>query len=202
MDVKFHFSTSPALFDTLHQTPTKVISPASRLVIPRAERAGWAGWWAMLGKGGGKIGRKQTAPSVWEMKVMRTDGAMWKAFRIQRWYGASTGTTRRWLGDVTPKAKMNIRFRVYTPTKEHGALAPVPTSSLDGLPTSLLNWVSHPCVLCGHGDNSVQHWPCSGARRHTTPTSSMENFILVPAPFSSRIRNWLKIVLYGFPLAN
>ena len=34
-NVKFHFSTSPALFDTLHQTPTKVIPPASRLAILR-----------------------------------------------------------------------------------------------------------------------------------------------------------------------
>ena len=34
-NVKFHFSTSPSLFDTLHQTPTKVIPPASRLAILR-----------------------------------------------------------------------------------------------------------------------------------------------------------------------
>ena len=32
------------------------------------------------------------------------------------------------------------------------------TASLDSLPPPLIRWLSHPCVLCGRGDNSVQHW--------------------------------------------
>ena len=50
--------------------------------------------------------------------MVRTDGPMWKAFRVQRRYGATTATTRRWPGDVASKAKMNVRFRVNTPTKD------------------------------------------------------------------------------------
>ena len=49
---------------------------------------------------------------------MRTYGSMLKAFRVQRRYGATTATTRRWPGDVASKAKMNVRFRVNTPTKD------------------------------------------------------------------------------------
>ena len=32
------------------------------------------------------------------------------------------------------------------------------TTSLDSLPPPLIRWLSHPCVLCGRGGNSVQHW--------------------------------------------
>ena len=32
------------------------------------------------------------------------------------------------------------------------------SSTLDFLPAPLRQWCSLPCVLCGHGDNSVQHW--------------------------------------------
>ena len=32
------------------------------------------------------------------------------------------------------------------------------TASLDTLSPSLARWLSHPCILCGRGDNSVQHW--------------------------------------------
>ena len=31
-------------------------------------------------------------------------------------------------------------------------------TSLESLPAALTTWVTNPCVLCGHGDNSVQHW--------------------------------------------
>ena len=33
-----------------------------------------------------------------------------------------------------------------------------PTHSLDHLDPALRSWIDLPCVLCGHGDNSVQHW--------------------------------------------
>ena len=33
-----------------------------------------------------------------------------------------------------------------------------PLHSLDHLDPALRSWIDLPCVLCGHGDNSVQHW--------------------------------------------
>ena len=41
-----------------------------------------------------------------------------EATRVQRRYEATTATTRRWPGDVASKAKMNVRSRVNTPTKD------------------------------------------------------------------------------------
>ena len=37
-----------------------------------------------------------------------------------------------------------------------GALVKVPLFT--ALTTSIRSWIDLPCVLCGHGDNSVQHW--------------------------------------------
>ena len=33
-----------------------------------------------------------------------------------------------------------------------------PLHSLDHLDPTLRSWIDLPCVLCGQGDNSVQHW--------------------------------------------
>ena len=57
----------------------------------------------------------------------------------------------------------------------------VETSSLDSLPSLLTCWLSHPCVFCGGGDNSVQHWLNFGAGSEVPPSE---------APFKGAWRVW------------
>lgn len=70
--------------------------------------------------------------------------------------------------------------------------------NLDHLAPTLRSWVEAPCVLCGHGDNSVQHWlrfcpvpalvgsvllnrPWRTADWSLRPTSSKSNMAMIGA---------------------
>ena len=159
-NVKFHFSTSPALFDTLHQTPTKVIPPASRLAILR---------WSIDSEPDVhfRLRRHISRPSPCRCGC----GSISSLYPEGLQHGSISShhlhlphTWRIFLPPSLPPPFANIAHRPDPP-----ALPPAKTltwrsrsgadlTSLEGLPASLITWVSHPCVLCGHGDNSVQHW--------------------------------------------
>ena len=159
-NVKFHFSTSPALFDILHQTPTKIIPPASRLAILR---------WSI-----------DSEPDVHfrlRRYISRPSPCRCGCGSISSLYPEGLS-----LGSVSSHhLNLPITWRIFLPLSlpppysnltqrpAHPDLPPAQTitwkarsgdtlTSLDDLPAALRTWVSHPCVLCGHGDNSVQHW--------------------------------------------
>ena len=69
------------------------------------------------------------------------------------------------------------------------------TDSLALLPPALSHWCSLPCVLCGTGDNSVQHWLLSFSNNHGKPGSGFSLRTL----HSSVV---LLLVDYGSPLGN
>ena len=56
----------------------------------------------------------------------------------------------------------------------------VETSSLDSLPPPLTCWLSHPCVFCGGGDNSVQHW------LNFCPIPALAGSLLLNRPWRTR----------------
>ena len=53
-------------------------------------------------------------------------------------------------------------------------------SSLDTLPPPLTCWLSHPCVLCGSGDNSVQRW------LNFCPIPALAGSLLLNRPWRTR----------------
>ena len=54
------------------------------------------------------------------------------------------------------------------------------TASLDTLPPPLTCWLSHPCILCGRGDNSVQHW------LNFCPIPALAGSLLLNRPWRTR----------------
>ena len=54
------------------------------------------------------------------------------------------------------------------------------TASLDTLPPPLIRWLSHPCILCGRGDNSVQHW------LNFCPIPALAGSLLLNRPWRTR----------------
>ena len=56
----------------------------------------------------------------------------------------------------------------------------LPTASLDTLSPPLTCWLSHPCILCGRGDNSVQHW------LNFCPVPALAGSLLLNRPWRTR----------------
>ena len=54
------------------------------------------------------------------------------------------------------------------------------TASLDILSPPLTCWLSHPCILCGRGDNSVQHW------LNFCPIPALAGSLLLNGPWRTR----------------
>ena len=55
-----------------------------------------------------------------------------------------------------------------------------PSPTLDFLPTSLRRLLDCPCILCNHGDNSVQHW------LHFCPVPALAGSLLLNRPWTTR----------------
>ena len=79
------------------------------------------------------------------------------------------------------------------------------TQSLDFLPPALSHWCSLPCILCGTGDNSVQHWLLFCLFRRWQVASSFGALGKLGIGFYLLIPLCNAVLLfggYGLPLAN
>ena len=159
-NVKFHFSTSPSLFDTLHQTPTKVIPPASRLAILR---------WSIDSEPDVhfRIRRHISRPSPCRCGC----GSISSLYPEGLQHGSISShhlhlphSWRTFLPPSLPPPFAHISHWPDPPALPTAvslawrARSGAELTSLESLPAALATWVTNPCVLCGRGDNSVQHW--------------------------------------------
>ena len=159
-NVKWHFVASPQLFDMLHTTPLKIIpaAAASRLAILR-----WA------------IDSDPDFHFRLRPHLTRHTPCRCGCGRLSSLYpeGLSRGsvcsshliphlTWTLFLPSDLPPPLSHLAFPPPPlPLPEHVQFLsrkPESHSTLNFLPRPLQLWASQTCVLCGCGDNSVQHW--------------------------------------------
>jgi len=155
-NVKWHFVASPQLFHLLHITPLKIIPAASRLAI-----LGWA------------IDSDPDSHFRLRPHLTRHTPCRCGCGRLTSLYpeGLSRGSV------CSSHLNVNLTWTLFLPRNLPPTLSPRISSfpppppahvqftsrkheshSLEFLPRPLQLWASQPCVLCGCGDNSVQHW--------------------------------------------
>ena len=104
----------------------------------------------------------------------------------------STFTPNMWGALLKPCSNTYERILPHFFREQHPPLPPftsppvwytrhgLETASLDTLPPPLTCWLSHPCILCGRGDNSVQHW------LNFCPIPALAGSLLLNRPWRTR----------------
>ena len=158
--VDWAFSSSSATLEAVHSSPLKAIPPFSRLAILR---------WIIDSEADVHF---RLRPHITRTSPCRCGcGQLSSLFP----YGLKHGSVHysHFLYGLTwtlssPTSLIDLYPHFYT--QVHPSLPPltlpprwytrknVELATLDSLPAPLVCWLSHPCVLCGGGDNSVQHW--------------------------------------------
>ena len=157
-NVKWHFVASPQLFDMLHITPLKVVPAASRLAILR---------WAI----------DSDPDSHFRLRPHLTRHAPCRCGcgRLTSLYPEGLPRGPVCSSHLNPNLTWTLFLPQHLPVPFSHLISPplhlpLPVQvhfhsrkntihpTLDFLPNQLQQWASQPCVLCGCGDNSVQHW--------------------------------------------
>ena len=183
-NVKWHFVASPQLFDMLllHTTPLKIIPAASRLAILR-----WA------------IDSDPDFHFRLRPHLTRHTPCRCGCGKLSSLYpeGLSRGSV------CSSHLTAHLTWTLFLPNDlppplSHLAFPPLPLPpsagvqfmsrkheshlTLNFLPRPLQLWASQPCVLCGCGDNSVQHW------LYFCPVPALAGSLLLRTPWKTS--NW------------
>ena len=157
--VPWLFSSSSAVFDTLHVTPLKVVPSFLRLALLR---------WAIDSEPDLHFRLRphlsRSAPCICgcgEYSSIYPFGISRGAYHSSHLSYDHLYTLHLTSDSISPDSLVGPRHPPLPPAsnspfwqKRNRSLI----DTLDFLPPLLQKWCSLPCVLCGHGDNSVQHW--------------------------------------------
>ena len=152
--------SSSTTLDTLHATPIKVIPPFARLAILR---------WSIDSEPDLHF---RLRPHFTRRTSCRCGCGRYSSIYPEGFRAGAVATdhllnSNQWT--LISQTFAPSRFDRFSDRYPHPPLplaaSPIwcprkgaPVHSLDHLDPSLRSWIDLPCVLCGHGDNSVQHW--------------------------------------------
>ena len=152
--------SSSTTLDTLHTTPIKVIPPFARLAILR---------WSIDSEPDLHF---RLRPHFARQTSCRCGCGRYSSLYPEGFRAGAVATdhllnSNQWT--LISQTFAPSRFDRFSDRYPHPPLplatSPIwcprkgaPVHSLDHLDPALRSWIDLPCVLCGHGDNSVQHW--------------------------------------------
>ena len=152
--------SSSTTLDTLHTTPIKVIPPFARLAILR---------WSIDSEPDLHF---RLRPHFTRRTSCRCGCGRYSSLYPEGFRAGAVATdhllnSNQWT--LISQTFAPSRFDRFSDRYPHPPLPPAtspiwcprkgaPIHSLDHLDPALRSWIDLPCVLCGHGDNSVQHW--------------------------------------------
>ena len=152
--------SSSTTLDTLHATPVKVIPPFARLAILR---------WSIDSEPDLHF---RLRPHFTRRTSCRCGCGRYSSLYFEGFRAGAVATdhllnSNQWT--LISQTFAPSRFDRFSDRYPHPPLplatSPIwcprkgaPIHSLDHLDPALRSWIDLPCVLCGHGDNSVQHW--------------------------------------------
>ena len=152
--------SSSTTLDTLHTTPIKVIPPFARLAILR---------WSIDSEPDlhFRLRPHFTRRTSCRCGCGRYSSLYPEGFRVGAVATDHLLNSNQWT--LISQTFAPSRFDRFSDRYPHPPLPPAtspiwcprkgaPIHSLDHLDPALRSWIDLPCVLCGHGDNSVQHW--------------------------------------------